>query len=641
MKGSPEPPASTVERLEDDPDNGCRTDLATTTDATTTAATSTAAASTGSDIPLIVISLVMAGILVVSLYGGTLDNPFAYDCQQGILENPWVRALENIPRYFRDPRTLTTKYSNSDYRPVLQTTFALDYAISGFEPWSWRLTNHLLHIICSVSLFILGRQFFGSGRTRDLDWLSKPEGDLASAAAAILFAAHPFATGTVNYVWARSSLLVAALILPCTILYIRAMIDNRLKCAISFLILYALALCSKVEAISVLAVFFFLECFLRPNSAGTGSTVRDTTASGTGTRKATAHAAIVRLCMAFAVTLIYMMVRVKVMPPGAQEGVNLEALGLSRETYFLTQTRIWWLYISRLIVPLGLVIDDASYRPSHSIADPAFVHAVTGWCVVIWALLKMLRREPEISILGLSFFIHISPHSSLVPINQWHNEYRPYLACSSLFILLAVGLMRCVKCFTTTHTRPFCSLVLALLLIESTITMQQNRVWDGPLELWGHVVKVAPDSAKGQSNLGVALLDRGRVEEARLCFVEAIRLDKKFNAPWINLGLIQEREGAVESAGKSLDQAVDLAPDDVFAYLWRARFRDRIGDVEGARADFMKAHECDSHHPGVIVDWVDFLSRRGLNEEALGLAKSNLDVDPATLRERILRLGDP
>lgn len=37
-------------------------------------------------------------------------------------------------------------------RPILQTTFALNYAITGYQMWSWHLVQILVHTICVLGL---------------------------------------------------------------------------------------------------------------------------------------------------------------------------------------------------------------------------------------------------------------------------------------------------------------------------------------------------------------------------------------------------------------------------------------------------------------------------------------------------------
>src|ERR1041385_7111855 len=93
---------------------------------------------------------VVLAIVVVAVgaaYYNSFKNGFQLDDEYGLVGNPWIRSLKHIPRFFVDPFTLTTLEFNADYRPVLQITYALNYAISQYNPWSWHLFNLVLHIV--------------------------------------------------------------------------------------------------------------------------------------------------------------------------------------------------------------------------------------------------------------------------------------------------------------------------------------------------------------------------------------------------------------------------------------------------------------------------------------------------------------
>ncbi len=69
-------------------------------------------------------------------YSNSLGIGFLFDDSYGIRKNPAIRSLWNIPSFFIDPFTLTTVRENVDVRPILQVTYALNYAVSGLNPWS-------------------------------------------------------------------------------------------------------------------------------------------------------------------------------------------------------------------------------------------------------------------------------------------------------------------------------------------------------------------------------------------------------------------------------------------------------------------------------------------------------------------------
>ena len=58
---------------------------------------------------------------------------FVYDDVHSVRDNPALRSLANIPRFFTD----VTAFSALDcrlYRPTLLTTFAVDAGVGGWRP---------------------------------------------------------------------------------------------------------------------------------------------------------------------------------------------------------------------------------------------------------------------------------------------------------------------------------------------------------------------------------------------------------------------------------------------------------------------------------------------------------------------------
>ena len=101
--------------------------------------------------------LALLGVGLAISYGNSFGIGFYFDDSYGIASNPAIRSLRNIPLFFTDPFTLTTMRENVDIRPVLVATFAINYAISGNEPWSYHVLNLILHFIAAGLVFVIVR----------------------------------------------------------------------------------------------------------------------------------------------------------------------------------------------------------------------------------------------------------------------------------------------------------------------------------------------------------------------------------------------------------------------------------------------------------------------------------------------------
>src|ERR1043165_7970796 len=92
------------------------------------------------------LALIILAALGLLAYANGLTNGFHFDDYEGILQNPSLRDLRNIPGFFADPVIfrLTKKL---DWRPIVQISYAIDYAIGGYNPIVFHVSDVLFHIL--------------------------------------------------------------------------------------------------------------------------------------------------------------------------------------------------------------------------------------------------------------------------------------------------------------------------------------------------------------------------------------------------------------------------------------------------------------------------------------------------------------
>src|SRR5574337_870349 len=78
--------------------------------------------------------------LAVAPYLQTLAYDFTLDDFGWIVNNPEIHSLRNIPRMF-----VTGIFQGRHFRPLLRSSFALDYAMVGLHPWFYHAVNVALH----------------------------------------------------------------------------------------------------------------------------------------------------------------------------------------------------------------------------------------------------------------------------------------------------------------------------------------------------------------------------------------------------------------------------------------------------------------------------------------------------------------
>jgi len=99
-----------------------------------------------------------------------------------------------------------------------------------------------------------------------------------------------------------------------------------------------------------------------------------------------------------------------------------------------------------------------------------------------------------------------------------------------------------------------------------------------------------PRPASGHNNLGLALCEAGRYEDALKCFDQAV--DRQAENPTFlnNRALAFYHLGKLESAIADLDAAIGIAPNDASAYFHRGNAMLAAGKPTEALVDLRKAH---------------------------------------------------
>lgn len=576
-------------------------------------------------------ALVLCALLAALAYANSLGNEFALDDAHSIQSNPWIRSLAHVPRYFVDASTFSTLRTNVDYRPVLQASYALNHAISGYDVRGFRILNLLLHVAVSLSVFLLGRRLVGTRAPFAVPGVAPVAGDAAALAAAALFAVHPIGSGCVNYISARSSGLTAALVLPAVVLYLRALAAPPGRASrVGALAFYALALLTKVEAVSVLPVLVLADLLLDPAKQPAPLLGR------------LLDRALWRRLLPFAVlTAVYLVLwssRTALDESATRAGANMTPL-----VYLLTQLRAWWYYVGLVAAPLDLVADYPSYPLSRSPLEPRVLLALGGWLVVLGLALAAARRVPALTFLALCFFLYLLPHSSVVPLAEPVNEHRPYLPLTGVFLLATTALAAATWRLAARPALVLTLLVALLIVPLASLTRARNLDWRDAETLWGDTVRKAPDSPRGQMNYGLALMRRGRYAEAEARFRESARLGPAYALAYTNLGIVLAAQGKDGDARAAYDAAVRIAPATDAPYFWRARFRASRGDRAGAIADLETAA---ARSAAPFREWVGLgllLRAEGREEEAYayeqraraidahGLAREQTDLAAALL----------
>ena len=521
--------------------------------------------------------LLCAACFVV--YSNNYVHDFHLDSNHIIQSNLSIRSLRNVPSFFVDPGHFSSLRSNVDYRPLLTTTYAVNFWMGGYEMWWWHFTQILIHVWCAVGLYFVAARVFGE------QWPPTSQRVALNVAffAALMFAVHPTGSGVVNYLSARSSALTGGLLLMSLLAYFsndRSHGRPRLLSAFFF----TLALFTKIEAVACLAVFFLYEA-LQNWKGGQSSH-----GFFGDLRAAFNWISLQRLWPHLAVTLLYFVVRWQVMQPFAYAELSRrEAVG--SYSYFITQGVAIWHYLYRWFVPLNLVADNPAFPAYKSVLDGPVLLAFGALIVVFSLLVSLWRSHAPLVFLAVSAYALISPTSSIVPLAEMVNEHRPFLplALVSLCWLLPLGRFMGSQ-LKANRALLACAVlgVLAVLSSFSLATYQRNRVFATSRIFWKDVVEQAP-AARAYMNYGLTFMREGDYERAEELFLKSAQRKPYWYFVHINLGILYQNTNRDALALDHYYKAVQFDQSGSLALAYRGEYYLNKSEYQRARADFEKA----------------------------------------------------
>ena len=141
-----------------------------------------------------------------------------------------------------------------------------------------------------------------------------------------------------------------------------------------------------------------------------------------------------------------------------------------------------------------------------------------------------------------------------------------YLPCLGWAILWGAGLYCCLGGAGVNGAKSRIAMAAAgaAVLITSALgflTWKQTRLWHDSETLWRYALRVDSNSAVAYNNLGTALMDQHRVDEAMEQFKTAVRADPRDAEAYYNLGLALDQKQEPEAAISNYRMALRVKPD--------------------------------------------------------------------------------
>jgi tetratricopeptide (TPR) repeat protein len=538
----------------------------------------------------VIISLALAALTAIVYAPVRTFELVNWDDPSYVTDNPIVRGGLTWSSALWAVTTTHSPY----WHPMTWLSLLLDVSLFGGDAGAYHVTSAAIHVATTLVLFLLLRRMTGAAGP--------------SAFVAAIFAVHPLHVESVAWIAERKDVLSTffwVLTIWAYVSYTRAPSAGRYLVVVAW---YALALMSKPMVMTLPVVLLLLDWWPLGRFGGP----KGLPFGGLFIEK------IPLFAMAIATALATAIVQRRV---GAVAGLEALPLGARIENAIVS----CGVYIWKTVWPANL----AAFYPLHAYPLWVVLLAAAALVAITAAAIRVRRRLPHVAVGWLWFLVTVAPVIGLTQAGEQARADR-FMYVPMIGLLLIVAFSRWPARLANAR------LAGAFVLIAASAVASRAQVltWADSETLWRHAIEVVPRNYLAYQNLGEALRDRNRLDEALTNLRLALE-DAPPNSPGLeamihnDLGLVLSRKGQTGEAAREFDEAVRLDPVFAEAQLNLANALAAEGRLTDAEPHYAAAIALkpDLVEPQVGLGGVLLEQRRPA--EAIPHFETALRLDPA------------
>jgi protein O-mannosyl-transferase len=249
--------------------------------------------------------------------------------------------------------------------------------------------------------------------------------------------------------------------------------------------------------------------------------------------------------------------------------------------------------------------------------DLAFYYPYSGpgipaWQIIGAALLLIgttafcffqRKLRPYLIVGWLWFLGTLVPVIGLVQVGgQTMADRYFYIPSIGLFIAIVFGLTDVAKSWRVAPLLG-AGVALGVLLILATLTNAQIQRWRDSFTLFEHTLAVTPPNLLIEHNLGLAMGDSGRYDEAAVHFEKALQMDPNFYDALVGLGATREFQGRLPEAIQYFQAAIRSRPDTPKAHVQLGRALWKQNDHQAALEEMRRASQLAPEDEDIRADF--------------------------------------
>lgn len=481
-------------------------------------------------------SVLMVLFIAIVVYLPTLWFGFSPMDEKWLLRD----FKEELSHWGNLPKLFNSSTAGMYYRPTWTSSVMLDFIIGKGSPFTFHLTNILLHGICCLLMYKVFRAL-------DI-------GKRVCVWCAVIFAVHPLNVHAVTWIPGRNDSLLCLFSLVSVSYLIKYLKKNKFFSLLLHFLGFCFALLTKENAI-VLPVLFVL-ILLVMNMKNTKGQI------------------LILLISWILIAISWFFLRKSIidfLPPLGANHFAEAALN------FLSAIII---YIGKCLVPIQQAIMPV-------VRNTSIIPGVSTVLLIVFLVVKFGFKNKRIGLLGMGwFFIFIVIPAWVGATNNIgeHYEHRAYAPL--------IGFMLIVSQINVQIDKKLLSILMSVLVFAFSIkTVYRYQVYRNEFSFANAATTESPDVPLLQNVVGLLYVDAKEFKKAIPYFTKAIELKPDKGEYYNNRGGCYSNLNDFSHALEDFNKAVELMPGSGKAYLNRSMMHFSLGHITPAVNDLEQAYK--------------------------------------------------
>ena len=506
-------------------------------------------------VPVLIASLVLAVICLIAYCPGLNNALVDWDDLQYVYEVSLIRDLS-----FKNICHIFSSYLMGNYHPFTVLSLIFNYHVSGVEPFSYHLTNLVIHIFNSILVLLV--------------ILRMNKGMMAAGITAALFAVHPMHVESVVWAAERKDVLYTFFFLCSFLSYLKYINTGHFRLIGLAWLLFIFSCFSKGMAVTLPLIMLTADYAMGRNN-------------------------VKKLFIEKIPFLLVSMVFGIVAVDGQQKWgaiADLPEYGFIDRIFLAIYSFVF--YLNKMIVPTGL----SAFYP-YPVKTGNWFPPLIYFSVLVLFIYKALAfytiKRERFVFFGILFFgISILPVVQLLPVGDMIAADRYfYVSSIGLFFIAGVVAEKLVSRhglkFAYLHTS-ITVLFAAIIGILTYLSNQQSRVWKNDFTLLTHALQAQPLSHVANTKMGIYHQLAGRTDQSIEYYEKALSLRRNATAA-NNLGqcYVDKKQYALSLPYFQL--SIALKPNDPQTWFNMGNAYDSLGNHDEAIRDYTVALEHDKN----------------------------------------------